>query len=149
MQGLKKKRRIQIIILSLMCLTGASTLIGFSLREGINFFMSPSEVIMDPPDASQVFRVGGLVVKNTIRPPTGVPFSFDITDGGHTLTVRYTGTDLRPDLFEEGQGTIAKGTLVNGIFFATEILAKHDEKYMPKEIIDALKEQGVYQEPSN
>ncbi|MCO4809196.1 MAG: cytochrome c maturation protein CcmE, partial [Planktomarina temperata] len=75
----------------------------------------------------------------------GVHFYFDITDGANTVAVKYVGTDLPPDLFEEGQGTIATGRFSDGLFEATEILAKHDETYMPKEVIDALKEQGVYQ----
>ena len=111
--------------------------------------MSPTEVISNPPKASEIIRIGGLVVEGSILPATGIPFSFDITDGGSILSVKYIGTDLRPDLFDAGQGTIAKGTLVEGVFQATEILAKHDETYMPKEVIDALKKQGVYQAPSN
>jgi cytochrome c-type biogenesis protein CcmE len=74
-----------------------------------------------------------------------VHFYFDITDGANTVAVKYVGTDLPPDLFEERQGTIATGRFSDGLFEATEILAKHDETYMPKEVIDALKEQGVYQ----
>ena len=149
MRGLKKQRRVQIILLSVICLTLATALIGFSLRKGINFFMSPTEVISNPPKASEIIRIGGLVVEGSIQPATGIPFSFDITDGGSIVSVKYIGADLRPDLFDAGQGTIAKGTLVEGVFQATEILAKHDETYMPKEVIDALKKQGVYQSPSN
>jgi cytochrome c-type biogenesis protein CcmE len=92
-----------------------------------------------------VFRLGGLVAQGSIRKGEGVHFYFDITDGANTVAVKYIGTDLPPDLFEEGQGTIATGRFSDGLFEATEILAKHDETYMPKEVIDAFKEQGVYQ----
>lgn len=149
MRGLKKQRRVQVILISLLCLTLATILIGFSLRKGINFFMSPTEVVANPPKTTETFRIGGLVVEGSIQPAMGIPFTFDVTDGGNTLSVNYVGTDLRPDLFEAGQGTIAKGRLVEGIFHATEILAKHDETYMPTEVIDALKKQGVYKDPDN
>ena len=111
--------------------------------------MSPTEVVANPPNTTEIFRIGGLVVEGSIQPAMGIPFTFDVTDGGNTLSVNYVGTDLRPDLFGAGQGTIAKGRLVEGIFHATEILAKHDETYMPKEVIDALKKQGVYKDPDN
>ena len=76
----------------------------------------------------------------------GKTVTFSVTDGGATVPVAYTG--ILPDLFGEGQGMVATGSLVTGTFQATEILAKHDESYMPKEVIDALKEQGVYQAPN-
>ena len=145
MRGLKKQRRIQVIVLALVCLTGATGLIGFALRDGINLFRSPTQVTQSAPAPWEVFRLGGLVAKDSIRPGEGVHFYFDITDGANTVAVKYVGTDLPPDLFEEGQGTIATGKFADGLFEATEILAKHDETYMPKEVIDALKEQGVYQ----
>ena len=145
MRGLKKQRRIQVIVLALVCLTGATGLIGFALRDGINLFRSPTQVAQSAPAPWEVFRLGGLVAKDSIRPGEGVHFYFDITDGANTVAVKYVGTDLPPDLFEEGQGTIATGKFADGLFEATEILAKHDETYMPKEVIDALKEQGVYQ----
>lgn len=147
MRGLKKQRRIQIIIMALVCLTGATALIGFALRDGINLFRSPTQVAEQAPLPGEVFRLGGLVADNSISAGEGIQFLFDITDGANTVSVKYVGTDLPPDLFEEGQGTIATGTFKNGFFEATEILAKHDETYMPKEVIDALKEQGIYQEP--
>lgn len=79
----------------------------------------------------------------------GVQFNFAVTDGANVVPVAYIGDDPRPDLFNEGQGTIATGRLVDGVFQATEILAKHDESYMPREVMDALKEQGVYVDPDN
>ena len=92
-----------------------------------------------------MFRIGGLVEDGSLIIGQGESITFAVTDGGATIPVSYTG--IRPDLFEEGQGTVATGRYINGVFEATEILAKHDETYMPTEVIDALKAQGVYVEP--
>jgi cytochrome c-type biogenesis protein CcmE len=143
MKGLKKQRRIQVILVAAISLALATGLIGYALRDGINFFRSPSEVIAEPPQETEVFRLGGLVEEGTLIRGQGETVSFSVTDGGASVPVAYTG--VLPDLFEEGQGMIGTGTYVNGTFKATEILAKHDENYMPKEVVDALKEQGVYQ----
>lgn len=147
MKSLKKQRRIQIIVLASLSLVLATALIGYAMRDGINFFRSPSQVAEAPPGPDEIFRLGGLVKEGSIGPVEGVRFSFVVTDGGADVPVRYVGNDPRPDLFGEGQGTVATGRYVNGVFEATEILAKHDETYMPKEVIDALKEQGVYVGP--
>ena len=114
MKTLKKKRRVQIIAIAAVALIAATALIGYGMRDGINFFRAPSQVVADPPAASEVFRIGGLV-----------------------------------DLFAEKQGMVGTGSLRDGVFVASEILAKHDEDYMPKEVVDALKEQGVYQDPKD
>ncbi len=148
MHGLKKKRRIQIVVLSLVCLVLTTALVGYALRDGINLFRSPSQVLDNPPAATEVFRMGGLVVEDSIKPDVGVRFFFAVTDGGASVPVHYVGDDIPPDLFEEGQGTVATGRYENGVFLATELLAKHDETYMPAEVIDSLKEQGVYQAPN-
>lgn len=145
MKGLKKQRRIQVILLSVVALVVATALIGYAFRDGINFFRSPSEVIAEPPQPSETFRMGGLVEDGSLVRGQGETITFNVTDGGAVVPVRYTG--ILPDLFEEGQGMIGTGKYVNGTFQATEILAKHDETYMPKEVVDALKEQGVYQAP--
>jgi len=147
MKSLKKKRRIQVIIASFVALTIATALIGYAMRDGINFFRSPSQVIAEPPSASEVFRIGGLVEEGSLKRGQGESISFSVTDGGASVPVVYTG--VLPDLFEENQGMVGTGTYVNGVFQATEILAKHDESYMPKEVVDALKEQGVYVEPTD
>ncbi len=115
------------------------------MRDGINFFRSPSQVIAEPPEASEVFRIGGLVEEGSIIRGQGETLRFVVTDGGASVPVTYTG--VLPDLFSENQGMVGTGRYVNGTFEASEILAKHDETYMPKEVVDALKEQGVYQEP--
>ena len=145
MRGLKKQRRIQIIIVAFVALAVATALIGYGLRDGINFFRSPSEVAAEPPQADEVFRLGGLVEEGTLVRGQGETVTFTVTDGGASIPVSYTG--VLPDLFSENQGMIGTGTLVDGTFVATEILAKHDEDYMPKEVTDALKEQGVYVAP--
>lgn len=146
MIGLKKKRRIQIIALAFVALAGSTALIGYAMQDGINFFRSPSQIAADPPTPSEVFRIGGLVAAGSLKRGDGETVAFAVTDGGATTQVTFTG--ILPDLFGEGQGMVGTGSLVEGTFQATEILAKHDESYMPKEVIDALKEQGVYQEPN-
>ena len=146
MIGLKKKRRIQIIVLAFVALAGSTVLIGYAMQDGINFFRSPSQIAADPPTPSEVFRICGLVEAGSIARGNGETVTFTVTDGGAATPVSFTG--ILPDLFGEGQGMVGTGSFVNGTFQATEILAKHDESYMPKEVIDALKEQGVYQEPN-
>ncbi|MEV8466721.1 cytochrome c maturation protein CcmE [Fluviibacterium sp. DFM31] len=146
MKSLKKQRRIQVIIVAAIALALSTALIGYAMRDGINFFRSPSQVVAEPPTASEVFRIGGLVEDGTLVRGQGETVTFAVTDGGASVPVSYTG--VLPDLFEEGQGMVGTGKYVNGTFVATEILAKHDETYMPKEVVDALKEQGVYQDPN-
>jgi cytochrome c-type biogenesis protein CcmE len=146
MIGLKKKRRIQIIVLAFVALAGSTALIGYAMQDGINFFRSPSQIAADPPSPSEVFRIGGLVEAGSLKRGVGETVTFAVTDGGATTPVAFTG--ILPDLFGEGQGMVGTGSLVAGTFNATEILAKHDESYMPKEVIDALKEQGVYKAPN-
>lgn len=147
MKGLKKKRRIQIIATAAIALIAATALIGYAMRDGINFFRSPSQVVEAPPSPGEVFRIGGLVEEGSLNRGQGETISFSVTDGGASVPVRYTG--VLPDLFGEGEGMVGTGRYVNGVFEASEILAKHDETYMPKEVVDALKEQGVYRDPSD
>ncbi|AHD00796.1 cytochrome c maturation protein CcmE [Leisingera methylohalidivorans] len=145
MKNLKKQRRIQVIAVAAVALVVATVLIGYAMRDGINYFRSPSQVAEAPPDPSEVFRIGGLVEEGSLLRGQGETVRFAVTDGGATVQVAYTG--VLPDLFEENQGMVGTGRYVNGVFEASEILAKHDETYMPKEVMDALKAQGVYQEP--
>ena len=145
MKNLKKKRRVQIVSIAFVALAVATILIGFAMKDGINFFKSPTQVIEVTPNPSEVFRIGGLVEEGTLLRGVGETISFYVTDGNESVSVKFTG--LLPDLFEENQGMVATGRYIDGIFYASEILAKHDETYMPSEVIDALKEQGVYQEP--
>ncbi len=145
MIGQKKKRRIQLIIVGMVLLVAAAALIGFGFRQGIQFFRSPSEVAEAPPGPDELFRVGGLVQVGSLVEGAGETITFTVTDNAETVPVSYTG--ILPDLFDEGQGVIALGHLRDGTFYATEILAKHDEEYMPKEVIDSLKEEGLYEPP--
>jgi len=147
MKSLKKRRRVQVILLTIFALVVATGLIGYGMRDGINFFRSPSQIAEEPPLPSEVFRIGGLVEEGSLVRGQGKTVHFVVTDGGASIPVAFTG--LLPDLFGENQGMIGTGSYVNGVFEATEILAKHDEDYMPSEVIDALKEQGVYQEPGD
>lgn len=147
MKSLKKRRRVQIIAFAFVALAVATGLIGFAFKDGINYFRSPSEVIAEPPRATEVFRIGGLVEEGSLVRGQGEEVRFNVTDGGAVVPVTFTG--VLPDLFGESQGMIGTGSYVNGVFEASDILAKHDEEYMPKEVVDSLKEQGVYQEPDS
>jgi len=141
MKNLKKRRRIQIILVTIMALVISTGLIGYAMQDGINFFRSPSQVVESPPGPSEVFRIGGLVEEGSLVRGQGETIRFSVTDGGATVPVTFVG--VLPDLFEENQGMIGTGKYINGVFEASEILAKHDETYMPKEVVDALKEPGV------
>ncbi len=145
LKNLKKQRRIQVIAVATIALIVATSLIGYAMRDGINLFRSPAQIAEEPPRAGEVFRLGGLVADGTLVRGEGTHVTFSVTDGAATIPVTFEG--VLPDLFGENQGMIGTGTLQDGVFVATEILAKHDETYMPKEVMDALKEQGVYQEP--
>lgn len=145
LKGLKKQRRIQIIALAAVALVVSTALIGYAMRDGINFFRSPTQVVEAPPSEGEVFRIGGLVEEGSITRGQGETVTFRVTDMNQTVPVAYTG--ILPDLFAEGQGMVGTGKMVDGTFHATEILAKHDETYMPSEVVDALKEQGVYVDP--
>ncbi len=146
MKGLKKRRRVQIILLTFLGLILSVVLIGYAMRDGINFFRAPAQVMSDPPAPGEVFRLGGLVEEGSVTRGQGETVSFRITDTAEVIPVTFTG--VLPDLFAEGQGVVATGQMQDGTFVASEILAKHDETYMPKEVIDSLKEQGVYVEPA-
>jgi cytochrome c-type biogenesis protein CcmE len=147
MRGLKKQRRVQIVMLAIFALALSAGLIGYAMRDGINFFRPPSEIVENPPPPTEVFRIGGLVEAGTLVRGSGETISFSVTDGGASIPVTYTG--ILPDLFGENEGMVGTGRLVNGTFEATEILARHDETYMPAEVIEALEEQGVYRNPND
>ncbi len=142
MKSLKKQRRIQIVLVTFVALAVSTALIGYAMRDGINFFRSPSQLMAEPPEPNKVFRLGGLVEEGSIVRGEGTAVTFSVTDGGAVVPVSFTG--VLPDLFAENEGMVGTGRYVNGVFEADEILAKHDETYMPAELVDALKEQGVY-----
>ncbi len=146
MKGLKKQRRIQVIALAAVSMVAAFGAFYIAAPDALQFFRAPSEVVESPPPETEVFRIGGLVEEGTLVRGQGETVTFSVTDGGASVPVAYTG--VLPDLFGEGEGMVGTGRLVDGVFEASEILARHDETYMPAEVIDALKEQGVYQAPN-
>ena len=141
--GLKKRRRVQLIVIAIFFLIIATLLIGFAFKDGIEFFRSPTQVVSEEISENEIFRIGGLVKENSLI-KDGDKIAFIVTDRTNDVVVKFTG--ILPDLFSEGTGMIATGSLKLKVFHATEILAKHDENYMPKEVADALKEQGIFQE---
>ena len=147
LKNLKKRRRVQVIVVAAVALAISTALVGYAMRDGINFFRSPSQVAEAPPGPTEVFRIGGLVEEGTLVRGQGETITFRVTDGGASIPVSYTG--VLPDLFGEGEGMVGTGSYVDGVFRASEILARHDETYMPAEVIDALREQGVYVEPGS
>ena len=146
MRNLKKARRIQIILVAFVAIALSAALIGYGFRDGINFFRSPTQVLADHPAETEIFRIGGLVEKGSLVRGEGETVTFRVTDNANSVPVRFTG--VLPDLFGEGQGMIGTGHMQGDTFVATEILAKHDEKYMPKEVIDTLKANGTYVDPN-
>lgn len=138
----RKRLRLYLVLASLAVLGIAATLILRALNEELVFFRSPTEVASSRPDAGALFRLGGLVETGTVE-KQGEQVSFSVTDLTHTVKVTYRG--LLPDLFREGQGVIVEGAFDDsGQFVAREVLAKHDETYMPKALADELKEKGEY-----
>ncbi len=137
-----RKKRLALIFLMVI---GVSIGVGFALNalnDNIMFFFSPADIAAGKAPANKDFRVGGMVVKGSVkRPGEGLTVVFDLTDNQSTVEVKYTG--ILPDLFREGQGIIANGRLDDkGEFVAKEVLAKHDENYMPPEVADAMKKSG-------
>jgi cytochrome c-type biogenesis protein CcmE len=147
MKGLKKMRRVQVLAMSGVCIAAVLGLLALLPDESFQFFRSPSEVAAAPPRETELFRIGGLVEDGSIMRGNGTEVTFKVTDGGASIPVSYTG--ILPDLFAEGQGMVGQGRYIKGTFQAVEILAKHDESYMPKEVLDALKEQGVFVAPDD
>lgn len=141
MKSSKKARRIQMLAFGGVLLAGAAGLFGFLAQDAIAFFKSPTELTAGNYRPDQLLRVGGLVVEGT-KTENGPQHLFEVTDGNGVVRVAFTG--VLPDLFREGQGIVAEGYWRNGAFEATEVLAKHDENYMPREVADALKAQGHY-----
>lgn len=140
LKSLKKRRRVQIIVVAFLALGLSMGLIILAFQDGINFFRSPSQVLSDPPSPSEVFRLGGMVEDGSLVRGQGEAITFNVTDFCHSVPVSYAG--ILPDLFGENEGTVATGRLVEGVFQATEILAKHDETYMPREVADAVGVEG-------
>lgn len=140
MKSLRKTRRIQIIVIAFVALGLSTALIGFAMRDGINYFRSPTEVVTEPPAETELFRIGGMVQQGSIERGIGTQVAFVVTDCFNAVPVVYEG--ILPDLFEEGQGMVGQGRYINGTFEAVEILAKHDETYTPAEVADMQEAQN-------
>ena len=132
-----RQKRLVFVVAGLVGLGVVATLVLYSLKGNLNYFFSPSEVVAGAAPQDRVFRLGGLVAPGSVRRDEGeLTVEFTVTDNAKNVTVAYNG--ILPDLFAEGQGVIAQGRLNSGVFVADEVLAKHDENYMPPEVADAL-----------
>jgi cytochrome c-type biogenesis protein CcmE len=133
-----RHQRILLIAAGLCALALIAALVLYALSDNLSAFYTPTEVRAGKAPQNRIFRIGGLVETGSVkRQPDGAGIRFTVTDGAQALTVHYNGIIL-PDLFREGRGAVAQGKLENGIFVATEVLAKHDENYMPPEVAQAL-----------
>ena len=141
----RKQRRFLLIGIGFAVLALAAALVLSALRDSIVFFSSPSDVTAKKIEPGKRFRLGGLVQPGSLKRGDNLAVSFVVTDGNASLPVRYQG--ILPDLFREGQGVISEGALDEaGTFKADNVLAKHDETYMPKEVADALKKPGHWKD---
>jgi cytochrome c-type biogenesis protein CcmE len=141
---MRKKQRLYIVLLAMLLLGGATALVMWAMTDSLVYFYGPTELVTRKDiTPERRLRIGGLVEQGSVQ-KDGKTVRFKVTDTTNALPVVYTG--LLPDLFREGQGVVAEGRLGrDGVFQASEVLAKHDEKYMPKEVQDALKQQGHWQ----
>jgi cytochrome c-type biogenesis protein CcmE len=141
----RKQRRGVLIICGLLVLGGATGLVLSALESKVSYFYSPTDLVERSVGPGERFRLGGLVEDGSIVHGDGTSVGFVVTDTNKTVQVQYSG--ILPDLFREGQGVITEGQLdATGVFKADTVLARHDENYMPKEVADALKRQGVWQD---
>jgi len=132
-----KRQNRMILVVLLVVGTSLAAYLGLkAFNENLLYFFSPTDVVNGKAPNGKSFRLGGLVANGSVK-REGIKVAFDVTDNQNTFTVKYEG--ILPDLFREGQGIITTGSLKNGTFMATEVLAKHDENYMPPEVADALK----------
>jgi cytochrome c-type biogenesis protein CcmE len=140
----RRRKRLALAVGALLALGGATALVLTAFQDSLVFFYSPSELAAKPPAPDRRVRIGGLVEPGSLE-KNGQDIRFRITDTTRSVPVTYRG--LLPDLFREGQGVVVQGTLVaDGSFRANEVLAKHDETYMPPEVADALKKSGRWKE---
>ncbi len=141
----RKQTRTAVILVSLAVLGLATGLILYAIRDTIVFFYTPSEIAEKSVQPGTRLRLGGLVEKGTLKQGAEATYTFAVTDTVANMRVSFRGQ--LPDLFREGQGVVAEGTLQpDGSFVADTVLAKHDENYMPKDVADKLKEKGVWQD---
>ena len=135
---MKPRHKRLAIVGGVVCAVGAAAaLVLNAFQSNLVFFYSPSQIAANEAPTARTFRVGGMVVEGTVK-RDGTKVSFVVTDTAKSIPVRYEG--ILPDLFKEGKGVVAQGQLQDGVFVAREVLAKHDENYMPPEAADALKQ---------
>ncbi len=136
-----RHKRLIFILIGLVALGLAAWLVFNALGKNMSYFYSPTEVVQKKAPEDHLFRLGGMVVKGSVQRGQELTVRFAVTDNVNVVNVEYTG--ILPDLFDEGQGVITQGKLNSmGIFVASEVLAKHDENYMPPEVADALAKAG-------
>ena len=139
----RKQRRITILISAAAGIAAVAALVLVALEDNIVFFYGPSEIVENAPAAGKRLRIGGLVAEGSVKRDDDGAVRFAVTDNANTVPVLYRG--MLPDLFRAGQGVVAEGALdAEGLFLASQVLAKHDEKYMPPEVAEALREQGQW-----
>jgi cytochrome c-type biogenesis protein CcmE len=133
-----RQKRLALVVAGLAALGGAGALILNAFQSNLVFFYSPTQIVAQEAPQGRMFRIGGLVEAGSVKRQTdGVTVQFSVTDTAHRVPVQYTG--ILPDLFKEGKGVVAQGELgADGVFRAKEVLAKHDENYMPPEAADAV-----------
>ena len=142
-----RKKRLTIVLFLVAGIAIAVGLTTYALRQNINLFYDPTEIAAGNAPVDVRIRAGGMVEEGSVaRDTDSLKVNFRVTDYAASVPVQYEG--ILPDLFAEGQGVIAEGRMRDGLFVASEVLAKHDGKYMPREVEAALKEQGVYRMPS-
>jgi len=144
----RKRRRLYFVLAAMLILAGAAALVLGALQSEITYFYSPTDLAAGNAPAGRSIRLGGLVEEGSVeRLDDGVTTAFRVTDLTNSVPVTYRG--LLPDLFREGQGVVTEGSIgADGAFVAREVLAKHDENYMPREVTDALKKSGQWRDPA-
>ncbi len=136
-----------MLVLGFLLLGLASVIVGWALKDGIEYYKSPTQLLNSNISSDVRFRLGGLVKTGSIDRSNGKEVRFMVSDNINNIMVIFSG--ILPDLFAENQGVIALGRYEGSVFLAEELLAKHDESYMPKEVIDMLKTEGTYVDPEN
>jgi cytochrome c-type biogenesis protein CcmE len=141
----RKKRRLYFVLALVVAGAGGAALVIAALKDNVLYFYSPTDVATKHVAPGTAFRIGGLVERHSLKHGSGAEITFTVTDGKTNVPVKYDG--VLPSLFHEGRGVVAMGALEpGGVFNATQILAKHDERYMPPEVVDALKRSGRWKE---
>lgn len=141
----RKQKRLAVIGGGMSFIIAAVLLVMFAFSQSVAYFYMPADLSSNPIAPGTIIRLGGLVDKGSVIRGDGTTVRFAVTDGKDTVNVKFTG--ILPDLFREGQGVVTEGRFESGtnVFIADNVLAKHDERYMPKEVADKLKAEGVWQ----